>query len=222
MMSGRTLGRGLTIPGDMAARLQEIPANATFRPAAGLTLADPPGHNGRSFETQAAPRRPAVRPDFFRPHSGGLRMRAGRYPSMGDGGIRKDHAAPVCGETSPTPFRVVSESLETQEAFMPNATSKGASAPELPASPAAVASPQLAALDRALAARLNPLIDAVDSRNTLDFSAELLEDLSTWLCAPEYSTEVPLQGLHSILNVVAAAVRYESAMTARGAEGGAA
>lgn len=61
------------------------------------------GDTGRSLKSLAAPRRLAVKPDFFRPHSV-RRARARLARSMGDAGTRKGPAAPTCGETSPTPF----------------------------------------------------------------------------------------------------------------------
>lgn len=69
------------------------------------------GDTALSLKSLAAPRRLAVKPDFFRPHSV-RRARARLARSMGDAGTRKGPAAPTCGETSPTPFRVVAQTLK--------------------------------------------------------------------------------------------------------------
>lgn len=64
--------------------------------------------NARSLKSKGSTPASSLRSRiFFAPHSGGMRTRAGCWPSMGVSGSRKAPDAPLRVESTPTPFRVV-------------------------------------------------------------------------------------------------------------------
>ncbi len=78
---------------------------------AGLTRRPRGGDTARSLKSIGSTPAPLLRSRFFcAPISGGSRSCAGRTPSMGVSGIRKDPDAPIRVESTPTPFQVVTQS----------------------------------------------------------------------------------------------------------------